>query len=273
MKKLISNGYMRASLITFTFITIFIANFFFPFSDNYSWPNYDSRAWDWTILLLVITALFFILKYRKLNMKYLFISIGLACLAGIGKYLWFQSVKLLILDCFQQAIIFYGAYLIYENTPTINDKIHLSFRKIIRSFCLGTLFSIPFAILNAIYFSLSGSINLGDFFKAAFQALQPAIAEEIPFRFFLFGFLCYQLSGKVNQKFFTFFTYFMMIVPHSLLHLPSLFLISPVNGIIMLVLSSVLFGLPMAILMVKKNLPTAIGFHWFIDFLRFFLGF
>lgn len=36
---------------------------------------------------------------------------------------------------------------------------------------------------------------------------------------------------------------------------------------------SVLFGLPMALLMKRKNLQMAAGMHWFIDFVRFAGGF
>ena len=32
-------------------------------------------------------------------------------------------------------------------------------------------------------------------------------------------------------------------------------------------------GLPMAVLQVKRNLETAIAFHWFIDFARFLFGY
>jgi hypothetical protein len=41
----------------------------------------------------------------------------------------------------------------------------------------------------------------------------------------------------------------------------------------LLVATSLLFGLPMAFLQLWRNLETAIAFHWFIDFARFFFGF
>jgi hypothetical protein len=44
-------------------------------------------------------------------------------------------------------------------------------------------------------------------------------------------------------------------------------------GSVMLVATSLLFGLPMALLQIKKNLETAIAFHWLIDFMRFLFGF
>jgi hypothetical protein len=41
----------------------------------------------------------------------------------------------------------------------------------------------------------------------------------------------------------------------------------------MLVATSLLFGLPMALLQVKRNLESAMAFHWFIDAFRFAFGY
>ena len=43
--------------------------------------------------------------------------------------------------------------------------------------------------------------------------------------------------------------------------------------IVMLVATCLLFGLPMAVLQVRRNLETAIAFHWWIDCVRFLFGF
>lgn len=63
------------------------------------------------------------------------------------------------------------------------------------------------------------------------------------------------------------------VVPHSLNHLPDLLLANPTMGIVMLMATCLLFGLPMAVLQVRRNLETAIAFHWWIDFVRFLFGF
>jgi hypothetical protein len=65
----------------------------------------------------------------------------------------------------------------------------------------------------------------------------------------------------------------MAVVPHSLLHLPDLFLDNPLMAVAMLVATSLLFGLPMALLQVKRSFETAVAFHWFIDFIRFWFGY
>jgi len=62
-------------------------------------------------------------------------------------------------------------------------------------------------------------------------------------------------------------------VPHSLNHLPDVFLHDPVTGFVLLTATSLLFGLPMALLQIKRSLETSIAFHWFINFTRFLFGF
>jgi hypothetical protein len=40
----------------------------------------------------------------------------------------------------------------------------------------------------------------------------------------------------------------------------------------MVAVNGLLFGLPMALLAYKRDIETAIGFHWVIDAVRFALG-
>jgi hypothetical protein len=47
---------------------------------------------------------------------------------------------------------------------------------------------------------------------------------------------------------------------------------NPPMALVMVVVTSLLFGLPMALLAYKKDIETAIGFHWIIDAVRFALG-
>lgn len=61
------------------------------------------------------------------------------------------------------------------------------------------------------------------------------------------------------------------VVPHCLNHLPDRFLDQPVSGLVLLTATSHLFGLPMALLQLRRNLATVIAFHWFIDSIRFFV--
>lgn len=139
---------------------------------------------------------------------------------------------------------------------------------------LGVLLAVPLAVINNLFFYLNtGSIDWQNVLTSAFAALSPAIHEEIIFRFFVLAFVLTLLKFSTSSRLAMFIAIFLAVVPHSLNHLPDLFLTNPAMGLFMLTATSLLFGLPMAILQIKKNLESAIAFHWFIDFARFLFGF
>jgi hypothetical protein len=146
--------------------------------------------------------------------------------------------------------------------------------KIGLSMLFGILLAIPLIIINNLYFYMNaGAIHFQNIFVSAFEALSPAIHEEIIFRFFVLA-MCFRILGSSTSPRLRMVTaLFLAVVPHSLNHLPELFLQDPSMGLFMLAATSFLFGLPMAMLQTKKNLEAAIAFHWFIDFMRFLFGF
>jgi hypothetical protein len=139
---------------------------------------------------------------------------------------------------------------------------------------MGILFALPLAALNNLYFYLnSGSVQFKPLLASALEALSPAIHEEIIFRFFILALVLYLLRYHLPDRRVTAVAVFLAVIPHSLNHLPELFLQNPLMGLVMLIATSLLFGLPMALLQIKKDLGSAIAFHWFIDFARFWFGF
>jgi len=139
---------------------------------------------------------------------------------------------------------------------------------------LGILFALPLAALNNLYFYLnSGPVEFKSLLGSALEALSPAIHEEVIFRFFVLALVIYLLRFHLPDRWVMVIAVFLAVVPHSLNHLPELFQQNPVMGLLMLLATSLLFGLPMALLQIKKDLGSAIVFHWFIDFARFWMGF
>jgi membrane protease YdiL (CAAX protease family) len=108
---------------------------------------------------------------------------------------------------------------------------------------------------------------------SAFFALQPGIAEEIIFRFFVMNVFIAVLSNKFQPKWVMVISMFFGVIPHSLVHFSQLWILAPLNAIFLLISTSLLFGLPMAYLQYKRDLECAIAFHWFIDFIRFVGGY
>lgn len=85
------------------------------------------------------------------------------------------------------------------------------------------------------------------------------IAEEIVFRFFIINVFITISDKHINKKHTAIISMFLGVVPHSLCHFSELWIISPVNAITMLMLTSLFFGLPMAYLQYKRDLETAIS--------------
>ncbi len=110
-------------------------------------------------------------------------------------------------------------------------------------------------------------------------ALNPGISEEIIFRLFIYALSLYLLGGRINTRKETTWIYVLMIVPHVLLHFPDTYF---ADGVLFLDLGSLLigplvlgllFGLPMTLLLVKRDLTSAMIVHTVVDFIRFiFLG-
>lgn len=143
-----------------------------------------------------------------------------------------------------------------------------------KSILIGILLALPLAVINNLYFyANAGGFRIQNLFTSAFEALSPAIHEEVVFRFFLLALVLHLLKYSASPRLAMAIALFLSVVPHSLNHLPDLFLENPLMAWALLAATSLLFGLPMAILQIRRNLETAISFHWFIDFARFFFGF
>ena len=105
--------------------------------------------------------------------------------------------------------------------------------------------------------------------------LSPAIFEEVCFRFFIYAFCVYLLNGEVNSKINKFWCYFMMIIPHAIIHIPDVFINNGfVSGIFGTLLLSFIFGLPLTLLQRKKDLLSAMIAHGLFNLIPFcFTGF
>jgi hypothetical protein len=143
-----------------------------------------------------------------------------------------------------------------------------------KSLGLGVLLGIPFAILNVLLFVFANGEQIvpEDLLTQAIIALKPAIMEEMAFRLLFMALALVVLMKVLPRKIAIASAIFMAIVFHSAAHVPDLLVSNPPMALVMVVVTSLLFGLPMALLAYKKDIETAIGFHWIIDAVRFSLG-
>lgn len=254
------------------FLLLFIIGIGLPLHLTPHYGNYMSRIWNWTEILIALTAAYYIVRSKTFHLKQAILSLllGAVCLAALFRDPRHRDI---IITSICVAVTFYGACRIFEQTAAENLSLHKGIAASMKYFVLGAVISIPLAFLNLLYFPLQGNIRIGNIPFSAILALKPAVSEEVIFRYFLLAFTYHLLQGKVTERFLSIYAYIMLVIPHTLLHYPDMLLASPINAIFLIALSGIVFGLPMALLMKRKNLQMAIGMHWFIDFVRFAAGF
>jgi hypothetical protein len=132
----------------------------------------------------------------------------------------------------------------------------------LRSFLWGCLLALPAALLN-----LLGNLQGGDtWVRHVWQpiyAFVPALAEETWARLFLTT-LCYAVLRPVSGRH-PRWAVGVAVLIGALVHGFAHTGIDPFG----LVIGSLLYGLPTALLFIKKDFEHAVGYHFLIDFVRF----
>jgi hypothetical protein len=149
-----------------------------------------------------------------------------------------------------------------------------NWRKTLRGVWIGLTVGIPLALLNvmALKISQGGMISWQNPLSALVDALQPAIVEEVIYRFALWSLLWVVLNKTVPEKAVWLSGVLAMLV-HNYQHFDDLFLQSPFVAIGMGIVMIIFWGIPPLILARRRGLESAIAFHWIQDVARFVTGF
>ncbi|MEJ6952535.1 hypothetical protein [Natronospora cellulosivora (SeqCode)] len=155
------------------------------------------------------------------NLKQILISFFLASIMFIA----YQGISVFSVRIFLVLFLSSMATLSISNKYQSNGLKFLntdSVKSIFFTICIGLIIGIVLGIVNLF---LSSETLEFQFNILAFTiALSPAILEEIAYRALIYSFCLYLLKGEVNTKLEKFTCYFMMIVPHVVIHLPDIFL-------------------------------------------------
>ena len=143
-----------------------------------------------------------------------------------------------------------------------------------RGILSGLGLGLPFAILNVIALQMTAgkTIDWQPPAGALLDALQPAIFEEIVYRFAFWGLLWLILRRAAPQRA-EWLSGLLVVFVHSYAHFNELFVEAPLVALGMGAGLSVLWGLPLFYLARRRGLESAIAFHWIQDVLRFLTGF
>lgn len=265
-------GWIGIAAMLLGYLGLYFVNYRLPLEGI----NYTSRIWNWTQAALTILACaVLVLRRRSLDRRAVGLGLALAILSMLSHWLHDPSLSWALQEGVAVWVCFVAGAALFENRDRITvSAFQPPLAHVGQSLVWGILFAIPLAVLNNLYFYLNaGSFDFQNVFASAFEALSPAIHEEIIFRYFVLAISLNLLHGITSPRRALAIAVFLAVAPHSLNHLPELFLENPAMGLFMLAATSLLFGLPMAVLQIKRNLETAIAFHWFIDFARFLFGF
>lgn len=269
------SGWIGIGLIGLLYTTLYVCNFRFPLT----YGSYTYRIWTWSRIALTVTALVvLVIKWRLITLERSLIGVVLAIISASSR--WYSQMNApSLLDVALEGgsvwLCFMGAALLFkELEPTNVTAFQSPLKKVGLNILFGLVVAIPLAIVNNLYFYLtSHSVQFQSVFHSAVKALSAGIGEEIVFRFFVLAICLTLLKSSSRPRLATATAVILAVVPHRLNHLPDLFLSNPSQGIVLFLAASLLFGLPMALLQIKKSLETAIAFHWFVDFARFIFGF
>ena len=138
----------------------------------------------------------------------------------------------------------------------------------------GLVIGIPLSILNVVGLQVTTgrSIALQSPMSALLDALQPAIVEELIYRFALWGLLWLILQKSLPDKA-VWLAGGLALLIHNYSHYDDLFIQSPLTAIGLGLVIALIWGLPPTLLAKKRGMESAIAFHWVQDVARFLAGF
>jgi hypothetical protein len=265
-------GWVIVGLIAFFYALLYAFNLWLPLAYN----NYTARIWDWSqVALAVAAAIVLVAKWKAIELRNSLVGLALGILSGLSNFIHHPDVVESLLEGVIVWFTFMGGTVLFKEleTPRV-VAFQPPWRKIGFSLLFGIVLAIPLAVINNLYFYMnSGVVQFQNFFESAFAALSPGISEESIYRFFVLAACLSLLRASQHRRLALTVSILLAVVPHSLNHLPDLFLTNAAMGLFMLTVTSLLFGLPMAILQIYRNFESAVAFHWFIDFIRFLFGY
>ncbi|MEK3713745.1 MULTISPECIES: CPBP family glutamic-type intramembrane protease [unclassified Paenibacillus] len=261
---------LRTVWIMFSvFVLLFLLNFGIH-SNN---PAPTARMWLLLGVWVFFISVLLLVKHKLPSTRQILLSVLLAAAVAAA------YINLSLFSMIEVSLLTLMASLAVLSTFNQYSEGKLRFLNItsastiFMSLFVGAAAGILLGIINLM---LSGQSLDGFSLKLIYfrVALSPAIYEELALRT-LFYAMCLSLThGRADTRAQKFTVWFMMIVPHVLVHTPDSFIQGGIiSGIISTLMYILLFGLPFAILQRKRDLTSAMLAHGTVDIMRFcFLG-
>lgn len=244
------------------FMLLFLINFEIKSSVGH-------MAMIWLILdaCVLILSIFMLIKNKAPSKAQILISL----IFGFLMFAAYQGISIsstkAFLITFLSSLATFSIFNRYENNALKILKL-TSIKSVLISVIIGVIVGIVLGIVNLLLNNKPLNFNISlSFFLTA---LSPAIYEEIAFRTFIYASCIYFLNGNIGTKSEGFTYYFMMIIPHAMIHTPEQFInYGLMSGLISIFMLALLFGLPFALLQRKRDVTSAMIAHGVVDIIRF----
>lgn len=151
----------------------------------------------------------------------------------------------------------------------------LGWRQAGRSLLFGAAVGLPFAVLNgfANAWTQNRPITWQNPLAAVVDAVHPAVIEEVIYRFALLGLLWLLFRRDWSSRQAMMLAGLLAVLIHTYSHYSDLFLTQPLTALGMGAVMGLVWGVPPTLLALRRDLESAVSFHWIQDAIRFWLGF
>ncbi|WP_346917536.1 CPBP family glutamic-type intramembrane protease [Clostridium sp.] len=221
-------------------------------------------------LWALVLAIILLIKNKLPQKKYIIISLILSMLPALSYLKIFDfSMVIGFVTTLLSALAMFGTFNKFNNEKRIflNTKSKVS---ILISVLIGIGVGIALGAVNYLLMSISNEPHLDINLSCFVVALSPAIYEEVVCRALFYAFCVSLLNGEIETRGQQFTCWFMMIMPHVIVHTPDSFIKGgPVSGITSIVMLALSFGLPLAILQRKRDITSSMIAHGLTDIIRF----
>jgi hypothetical protein len=274
--------YKTFSLLTICILGIFILRTLLAVNGNP--PQLDNI---FTLVILIGSLVVLILGYRDLLTKDWIFAISIGALVGLGMscttlftpYPFFGIVRDNLGQAFVRGFcvtlsLLGGLVVMRWGGPVYFSAANGDWGKSGSAIFFGLLVGLPLSILNVFALKLTEDKGIvwQNPLSALLDAFQPAIFEEVIYRFALWGLLWLVLRKTLPGQSVALAGLLATLV-HTFQHFDALFVQSPLAALGMGLGMALVWGLPSYFLARRRGLESAIAFHWIQDVERFFAGF
>ncbi len=238
--------------------------------------------------LIMAGAFWVIVKYRR-DLRWSDWLLAFALGAGVGVGMLFATLfspypflglvksnpsQALLRSSFMTLATLGGLALMRQNGPVQFHIANGAWKKASWGILVGLSVGLPLALLNVFALQLTQRypIEWQNPIAALSDALQPAVVEEVMYRFMLWGLLWLILRNSLPTQSVWLAGLLAMLI-HNYSHFDELFVQAPLAALGMGAAMALLWGLPSVILARWRGLESAIAFHWVQDAARFLAGF